>query len=117
MKVPELKAALVARGLSRTGLKSVLVERLVTAVQTHTPLVTLAPGESTATIPNPEDGWIPGSRWRELTLDKDNPLEDVTPAGMRAPTVNRNSTTKRTNYNYREIFDHPVLIATSVGEN
>ena len=113
LKVPDLKAALVARGLSRKGLKSVLVERLVTAVQTHTPLVTLAPGESTATIPNPEDGWIPGSRWKELTLDKDNPLEDVTPAGMRAPTVNRNSTAKRTNYNYREIFDRPVFKARS----
>ena len=62
MKVSELKAALITRGLSRTGLKSALVERLVTAVQTHTPLVTLVPGEDTATIPNLEDGWIPGSR-------------------------------------------------------
>ena len=48
-----------------------------------------------------------------MTLDKDNPLKDITPVGMCTPTVNRNSTTKRTNYNYREIFDRPVFKARS----
>ena len=34
-------------------------------------------GGTLVTFPNPEDGWIPGSRWRELCLKKDL-LEEIT---------------------------------------
>ena len=43
-------------------------------------------GGTKVAFPNPEDGWIPGPRWRELRLKKD-PLEEITEAGFCVPTT------------------------------
>ena len=36
-------------------------------------------GSTQVEFPNPEDVWIPGSRWRELRLNKDS-MEEITEA-------------------------------------
>ena len=55
MNVADLKAELIARGLSRQGLKAILLERLLNAVRTNMPLVNVEDAVNGNTIPNPED--------------------------------------------------------------
>ena len=43
-------------------------------------------GDTQATFTNPEYGWIPGPRWRGVSLKKD-PLEEIIEAGFCAPTI------------------------------
>ena len=43
-------------------------------------------GSTQVEFPNPEDVWIPGSRWRELRLNKDS-MEEITEAVFFAPST------------------------------
>ena len=64
------------RSLSKNGNKAVLCNRFLEAVLNNLPIFN-AGGEGNeacgtqVAFPNPDDGWIPGSRWRELRLKKD----------------------------------------------
>ena len=60
-------------------------------------------------FPNPEDGWIPGSRWRDLRLKKDL-LEEITEARFCAPTTQEDfRVPPRKKYNFFEVFYNPVF--------
>ena len=66
-------------------------------------------GGTKVAFPNPEDGWIPGPRWRELRL-KNYSLEEITEAGFRAPTTLEDCCVPpREKYKISEVFYCPIF--------
>ena len=87
LKVKELREELQKHGLSKIGLKQAQQKRLKEAVLNNIPVVIQVAGVGgpADTIPNADDGWLPGSRWVSLTPEV-NTVEDVRPNGYYAPT-------------------------------
>ena len=66
-------------------------------------------GGTHVTFPNPEDGWIPCYRWREMCLKKDL-VQEITEVGFHAPTAREDFRFPPQNkYNFSEVFDRPVF--------
>ena len=91
LKVTELKVGIQQRALSNNGNKAVLCNQLLEAVVNNLPIFNAGgegnkAGGTQVAFTNPEDGRIPGLRWKELRLNKD-PSEEITEAGFCAPTT------------------------------
>ena len=76
------------RALKKNGRNDVLWNLLLEAVVNNLSMINAEregneAGGMQVTFPNPRDGWIPGLRWREMSLEKDH-LEEITEAGSRA---------------------------------
>ena len=114
LKVKELKEELGKRGLSKTGLKPVLVERLIKAINDKIPVQQEGVQvEKDDTVPPPNDGWHPGSKWVALTPEE-TPLESVTPETFYPPTADSESRAPpKARYNFTELFDRNVFAAKS----
>ena len=88
MKVAELRVALDARGMSKTGLKTVLIERLKAAVINAVPIVQDRPAEVADNSAGKD--FDPGAYWKLLEPDGeevDESIMNVDGVNFRAPTV------------------------------
>ena len=68
-----------------------LFNRILEEVVKNLPIINAGGGSNKlggaqVTFPNPEDGWIPSLRWREMRLNKYR-LEDITEAEFFATTT------------------------------
>ena len=63
------------------------------------------------TFTNPEDGWIPGSKWRDMRFNKD-PLEKISEEGFCAATTQEDChVPPRNKSNVSEVFDIAYFVA------
>ena len=88
MVVAELKVALDARGMSKIGLKAVLIERLKEAVKNAVPIVQDRPPEVADNSAGKD--FDPGAYWKLLEPDGeevDESIMNVDGVNFRAPTV------------------------------
>ena len=114
LKVAEVKVELQRNAWSKNGNKAVLCNRILEAVVNIPPMFNSRgegneAGGTQVTFPNPEDGWIPGSRWREMRLNKD-PLEEIIEVVFRTPTTQEDfRVLPQKKYKFSEIFDRPVF--------
>ena len=61
------------------------------------------------TFTNTEDGWIPGSKWIEMCLNKD-PMEEIPEEVFCAATTQEDCHVLPQNkYNFSEVFDSTIL--------
>ena len=87
MKIVELRSKLGKRGMSKNGLKAVLVERLKEAVAQNVPLLKNQPDHEVAN--NAGDGFDGGAYWELLEADGgevDESVMEVDGIRFRAPT-------------------------------
>ena len=67
-------------------------------------------GGTQVAFPNPKNGWIPGSGWRDLVLKKD-PLYVITRAIFCAPTTREDfCVPSRKKYNFSEVLIAPLSL-------
>ena len=119
MKVPYLCIALQARGLSRNGLKTVLIYQLKAAVGRGVPLIEDRPAVEVQNSAG--NDFHPSTYWKEIHSsgdDIDESIMDVDGMRFRAPTTTTeeneadcaNRTKKR---NYAETFDRSTFTTPS----
>ena len=90
-KVVELKVELQRCAWEKNVNKDVLYNKILEAVVNNLPILDAEvevneAGGMQVTFPNPTDGWIMGSRWRDLRLKKYT-LEEITEASFFSPTT------------------------------
>ena len=111
-----LKVELQCRALKQNGRKDVLYSPLLIAVVKNLPIINYGVegnevGSIQVTFTNPEDGWIPGSKWREMHLKKD-PLEEIPEEIFCAATTQEDChVPPRNKYNFSEVFDLTIFVA------
>ena len=63
------------------------------------------------TFINPEDGWIPGSKWRNMRFNKD-PMEEISEEGFCAASTQEDyHVPPRNKHNVSEVFDLAYFMA------
>ena len=82
MTVALLKVELRKRGLSITGNKPILKQRLLDAILSN---VSVRTATDTRMYPNPEDGFSATAHWVELTPNQ-TAVDNPTIEGFKAPT-------------------------------
>ena len=114
MKIVELRSELGKRGMSKNGLKAVLVERLKEAVAQNVPLLENRPDHEVAN--NAGDGFDGGAYWELLEADGgevDESVMEVDGIRFRAPTEeehisNHPDQPKKQNYSHQ--FDRSPFV-------
>ena len=74
LKVVELRQELESRGVSKNGLKKVLIERLKEAIRNRVGLLSDRPGVEVANIAG--EGFSPGSYWKLLEPDESDEVDE-----------------------------------------
>ena len=109
LKVDELREELSKRGVSKTGKKAELQEKLRIALRNRTPLLSV---ERASAAPN---GFEEGARWRLLDPEIDelpDPVNEVATAYAPSDrTVMDNKGAKK--FNYNEVWDRSPFISTT----
>ena len=114
MLVSRLKQALVARNLSRYGMKQQLIDRLKEAIRNNIPLANLQDPEVLANMAGV--GFATTAHWELLESNDNDVVQDnlfVEGIQFRAPTTNfplEDIAQQAQKKNYAEIFDKPPFI-------
>ena len=117
MKVSELRVELERRGMSKNGLKAVLIQRLKEAVSQKVPLLTDRPDDEVAN--NAGDGFDGGAFWQLLEPEGpelDESCMEVDGVRFRAPTTtelehNSNHPDRPKKRNYSATFDRSPFVS------
>ena len=117
MKVSELRVELERRGMSKNGLKAVLIQRLKEAVSQKVPLLTDRPDDEVAN--NAGDGFDGGAFWQLLEPEGpelDESCMEVDGVIFRAPTTtelehNSNYPDRPKKRNYSATFDRSPFVS------
>ena len=117
MKVLELRQELEKQGMSKNGLKSVLVERLKEAVRNNVKLIKARPDHEVENIAG--DGFDGNAYWKYLEqtgAEIDESAMEVEGITFRAPTTseaehNSDFQDRPKKRNYAETFDHAPFVA------
>jgi Transposase IS4/SAP domain len=102
MKVADMKAALIERGLVQSGNKATLKERLKKAIKEKVRIVEVVK------VPDVLKGFSEGAHWRELVPDERVVEEPINTFKARAPTIpEEDHAFVPVKHNYLETFERP----------
>ena len=113
MKVVELRQELEPRGVSKNGLKKVLIERLKEAIRNRVGLLSNRPDVEVANIAG--EGFSPGSYWKLIEPDEsdevDKSVMHIDEIHFRAPTT----TVEEHNSNFNNDQKREITKKISIG--